>query len=170
MTRRVRSIAVMLLTLAFGTTVMGANLEKSVQDSEGRRRTAESGFRQIKAKSGVQSVNAPYDDAAKANNTWLDEMIGSLEQPAAAAPNLAPAAEKAAAALVAWVAVRNRSLGEFELAGAAAESVKKKVVMDLTDIASEAWKNNRTKDQSKRAAVAKSLTERLRWKTSDQLQ
>jgi hypothetical protein len=160
------------LAILVSATLLAASLDKAVQDTESRRRAAESGLKQIGSKSAAeaQSVRGPYDEAANANNAWLDEVARAIEQPGSAAPNVAGAADKAASAFVKWVAVRNRALGEFELAGAPAEAVKKKVIMDLTDIAAEAWKSNRTKDQGKRTSFVKSLSERVRWKTSDQLQ
>lgn len=171
--KSIQQIVLALTIASFGATVLhAADLNKSIQDTESRRKAAESGLHQIKTKSAsdAQTVRAAYDEAATQNNAWAEQVVQALTQPSPAAPDVASIADKAASTFVAWVAVRNRSLGEFELAGPAADAVKKKVVLDLTDIANEAWKNNRQRDQGKRATFAKSLADRTRWKSWDQVQ
>ena len=171
--KSIQQIVLALTVASFGATVLhAADLNKSIQDTESRRKAAESGLHQIKAKSASdgQTVRTAYDEAATQNNAWVDQVVQALTQPSSAAPDVASIAEKAANTFVAWVATRNRSLGEFELAGPAADAVKKKVTMDLTDIANEAWKNNRQRDQAKRSEFAKSLSDRARWKPWDQVQ
>ena len=171
--KSIQPIVLALTIASFGATMLqAADLNKSIQDTESRRKVAESGLHQIKTKSPSdgQTVRAAYDEAATQNNAWVEQVVQALTQPSPAAPDVASIAEKAANTFVTWVATRNRSLGEFELAGAAADAVKKKVVIDLTDIANEAWKNNRQRDQGKRATFAKSLADRTRWKSWDQVQ
>lgn len=165
-------VAIASVGIALTIAISAADLNKSLQDTEGRKRTAESGLAKIKAKSAadVEAVRAAYDQAASQNNAWLDVVVQSVDQPATAAPNVAATVDGAASAFVKWVATRNRALGEFELTGTAAESVKKKVAMDLTDVATEAWKSNRQRDANKRSAFTKLLSERLRWKTWDLVQ
>ena len=160
------------LALLAGTAITAADLNKSIADTESRRRAAESGLKQIKTKSATdaQKVHVAYDEAAKQHNAWLAAVSQGIEQAGSTAPNVDSVSGEAALAFVAWVAARNRALGEFELAGAAAEAVKKKVVMDLSDIAAAGWRNNRQRDAGRKSAFTKSLNERLSWKTWDQVQ
>ena len=169
----IRKLGVVIYFAALsGATMSAADLNKSLTDAEGRRRTAESGLKQIKSKSpaDAQTLRAAYDEAAKQHNAWLATVTQAIEQASAASPDVSVVSQQAASALVVWVVARNRALGEPELAGTAAESVKKKVVMDLTDIAAEGWKNNRQRDAGRKTAFTKSISERLSWKAWDQVQ
>lgn len=168
-----KQIALGVTAALLGTAgLYAADLNKAMQDTESRRKAAESGLHQIKVKSSAdgQSVRTTYDQAATQNNAWLEQVSEAINRPSTSAPDVSLIADQAASAFIVWVATRNRSLGEFELAGAAAEAVKKKVVGDLTDIAIEAWKSNHHRDQGRRTAFTKSLSDRTRWKTSEQVQ
>ena len=148
-----------------------ADLNKAVSEAEGRKRAAENGLKDIKAKSSQpgDEIRTAYTKAATSQNAWLDAVCRTVEQATTSAPDVSVAADTAAQTLVEWVSVRNRALGLPELTGATADSVKKSVTQDLVDIASATWKNNRSADTKKRAAVAASLKERLRWKAFDEI-
>jgi flagellar hook-basal body complex protein FliE len=112
------------------------DLNKTVADAESRKRAAENGLREIKTKTPQPSeeIKKAYVEAASRQNTWVDATCHAIEQGAAATPDVAGTAQNAAAALVAWVNVRNTALALPPLAGAAAESATKSVTEDL------AWK------------------------------
>lgn len=69
--------------------------------------------------------------------------------------------------LVAWVSARNAALGLPAIAGPTAEGVKKSVVQGLTETANDTWRANRNADEKKRTAATTLLTDRLRWKSRD---
>ena len=149
-----------------------ADVEKALKDADGRRRGAESGLRDIKAKSMEQAeqVRTPYSEAASKNNVWLDAVRQTLQQLGSSAPDVASAAEQAATALVEWVSARNRALGEPEMTAIVADSVKKRIVAGLTDIANETWKDNRAANDQKRTKAATALKDRLQWRTWQEVQ
>lgn len=161
-----------LLLIASTALVLGANFDKSLRDTEGRRRAAENGLRQIKVKSPQQAdqIRAVYADAATEHNAWLDVVTEAVRQSAATPPDVTSAAERASTSLVTWVAARNRALGEPELAGAIADSVKRGATQDLTDIAAQVWKDNRRTDEKKRTAAITALSDRLKWKSWEDIQ
>jgi hypothetical protein len=163
---------VMVALLISTALAQGSNLNKSLADTEGRRRAGENGLRQIKMKSAQQGpdVRALYTEAATEQNAWLDAVTQAVQQPSATAPDVTTVSDRAATTFVAWVAARNKALGEPVLAGGVADSVKRGVVQDLTDIAAETWKANRRADEKKRSVVISGLKDRLRWKTWDELQ
>ena len=148
-----------------------ADLNKAVSEAEGRKRAAENGLKDIKAKSSqpADEIRNAYTKAATSQNVWLDTVCQAVEQATTSAPDVSAAADAAAQTLVEWVSVRNRALGLPELTGATADSVKKSVTQDLVDIAGATWKNNRGADTKKRSSAAASLKERLRWKTFDEI-
>lgn len=161
-----------LLLIGATAVVQTANFDKSLRDTEGRRRAAENGLRQIKAKSPQQAdqIRAIYTDAATQHNAWLEVLSEAVRQSAATPPDVTGAAERASTSLVTWVAARNRALGEPELAGAIADSVKKGATQDLTDIAAQVWKDNRRADEKKRASAMTALSDRLKWKSWEDFQ
>lgn len=140
-------------------------------DTEGRRKAAENGVKEIKAKSPqpADQIRTTYAEAAARQNAWLDSVCQAVEQGASTAPDVSTAAQSAATSLVEWVSVRNRALGLPELAGATADGLKKSVIQDLIEIASATWKGNRSADPTKRVSVAASLRERLHWKTFEEV-
>lgn len=170
-TNALRVLAIVVAVCAVGT-VLSADLRKSTENSESRRRASETGVKQIRVKgaAGLDAIQAAYAEAVSQHNAWLDAVLQSIQQPSATAPDVAAMADRAANGLVAFVALRNRALGELELAGVAAESVRKVVIRDLTDIANEFWRNNRTRDAKRREVATQTLGNRLRWKTWDQVQ
>jgi hypothetical protein len=152
------------------STIRAADLNKTLADTEGRRRAAENGLKQIKAKGQPpDQIRSAYVEAASRQNAWLDSVCQAIEQGAANAPDVSSSAQSAATSLVEWVNVRNRALGVPELSGAIADSTKKSVAEDLIDIAAGTWKNNRSSDAKKRSSAAASLKERLRWKTFEEI-
>ena len=167
-----RVVRIVVAFLALGTLLEAADLRKSIENSESRRRTSEAGVKLILAKSvtGVDAIRAAYGEVANQHNGWLDSVVHSVNQPSPAASDVAAVATRAADALVAFVVLRNRALGEMELAGVAAESVRKVVVRDLTDIANEFWRDNGQRDAKRRETATKALVDRLRWKSWDQIQ
>ena len=171
MVRMVRrsTVAIGVLLLA-GTAGRAADINKAIANTEGRKRAAENGLREIKAKGqpSEQTRNA-YGEAASRQNAWLESVCQAIEQGATAAPDVSSSAQSAATSLVEWVNVRNRALGVPELPGNIADSTKKSVTQDLIDIANTTWKNNRASDAKRRSAFAASLKERLRWKPFDEI-
>jgi hypothetical protein len=162
--------AIGLLVIAV-TVSQAADLKKAMSETEGRKKAAENGLKEIKAKGQPsEELQRSYIDAASQQNAWLDSVCGALEQGAPATPDVSTVAQSAASSLVEWVNHRNRALGLAELTGAIAESVKKKTSQDLVDIATETWKDNRSGDAKKRMTAAAALKERLRWKTFEEVQ
>jgi hypothetical protein len=74
-------IAALVLTVAT-TLVHAANFDQSLRDSEGRRRAAENGLRQIKTKSVQQAdqLRTIYTDAATQHNAWLEIVTEAVRQ------------------------------------------------------------------------------------------
>jgi hypothetical protein len=165
-----RSIAVLAMVVVAGVASQAADVKKALSETEGRKRAAENGLKQIKAK-GTPSgqVRGAYAEASTRQNAWLDTVCQSVEQGSATAPEVAPATQAAANSLVDWVNVRNRALDLPEVTGAIADSTKKRVAQDLIDIATETWKDNRSSDAKKRTAAATALKERLRWKPFEEI-
>lgn len=172
MRRSVRTIIGVIGLLAVAVAVsQAADLKKAMSETEGRKRAAENGLKEIKAKGQAsEEVRRAYIDAATQQNTWLDSVCGALEQGGSSAPEVSAAAQGAASSLVEWVNHRNRVLGLPELTGAIAEGVKKKTSQDLVDVAMETWKSNRSGDAKKRMTVSTALKDRLRWKSFEEVQ
>jgi hypothetical protein len=164
-------VGVLGLLLVVAVTSRAADLGKTIASAEGRKRAAENGLKEIKAKSSqpAEQIRAAYVEAAKKQNAWLDAVCQAVEQGSATAPDVSTAAQSAADSLVEWVNVRNRALGLPELTGTVADSTKKSVVQDLLNIASEIWKDNRSTDAKKRTTAATSLKERLRWRAFEEI-
>jgi len=156
------------IVIAAAAIAHAADIGKALADAEARRRAAESGVRQVQPKVSTDGsdVRTAYAEAATAQNAWLDAVIQSLEKGAAADATLAEAAAKS---LVAWVNVRNRTLGQPEMTAALAEGVRKDIVRNLVDISSQEWKANHSSDAKKRAAVVATLDQHLRWKTFEEI-
>ena len=161
-----------LLLVALTAVTYAADLNKALTETEGRRRAAENGLRDIKKKSArdAEQVRALYTEAASANNAWLETVCQAIQQGAANAPDVATSAQSAADALVAWVNLRNRALSLPVLDDTVATMVKRTVVQNLTDIAAESWKKDRRNDERKRTAAVARLKERLQWKAWDAVQ
>ena len=170
-----RTLRVTVWTIGFLVLMSGAsnaaNLNQAIADAEGRRKAAESGVKAIKGKNqSIEQLRQAYTEAANQHNAWLDLVSKAVQQKATTPPDVTAAIASTSTAFATWVAARNRALGEMELAGAAADAVKKKVSQDLTTIAAETWKSNKSADDKKRASVMTTLGDRLRWKSWDQLQ
>ena len=163
--RRMLILAVLVLGSG-GVTLTAADLDQALREADGRRKAAESGVREIKTKSKDQAdqVRSLYAEAASRNNAWLDMVCQSIQQAPSSAPDVSAAVEPAATALVQWVSARNRALGLPELTGPIADSVKKRVTQDLTDIANETWRGNRSGNEQRRTQAANALKERLQWR------
>ncbi len=159
------------LMLLFPVAGHGADLNKSLSDTESRRKAAENGLKEIKSKSPQQDdlVRKQYTEAATRQNVWLESVCASIAEGSSTSPDVSDAATSAAVSLVEWVNVRNRALGLPELAGDSVDVVKKSVTTDLVEIASRTWKGNRSGDAKKRASVAESLKTRLRWASFDEV-
>jgi hypothetical protein len=153
------------------SAVQAAPLDKALSETDGRKKAAENGLRQIKMKSQqeAEQVRGLYTAAASNNNTWVDMLCQAIEQGAPAAPDVSSVAGSTASSLVKWVSARNKALGLPELTGAVGESVKKAVVQDLTNIASGTWRDSRGDNADKRKKAAAALAERLRWKTFEEI-
>jgi hypothetical protein len=163
---RVKSRTIMLaVALLALSTAMQADAKKALADTEGRRKAAENGASQIKAKSSSPAgdIENAYTAAAAANNAWLVATTASLETGAEAAPDVAQLADRAGTTLVTWVNHRNKALSLPELSGLAATSIAKAVANDLIEIASSTWRDNRKSSPAKRNETVKTLSDRLRW-------
>jgi hypothetical protein len=166
------TLAVALAVVATAVAALAAvTLDQALTDADGRRKAAESGLRQIKAKSQEQAehVRALYVEAASRNSAWLASVCQAIQQGAPAAPDVKETVEPATA-LVQWVSARNRVLGVSELTPPLAEAVKKRVMEDLTEIANGSWKNARGANEQKRAKTASDLKDRLTWRTWEEIQ
>ena len=168
MRSRVRVIGLLIVSVG---VLHAANIDKPLAETEGRRRAAETGVRQIKAKSvqDAEQVRALYTGAASRQNAWLDLACQGIEQSAPAAPDVAAAAQTAASTLLEWVVGRNRALGQPIMADKVAESVKASIVRDLTDIADEVWRSHRGANSEKRTKSIADLRSRLLWKPWDEV-
>ena len=167
--RRVIGGVIGILLIA-GAVSQAADLNKAIAGTEDRKKAAENGLKQIKAKGQpTEPVRRAYIDAAGKQNEWLDAITGVIENGSTTPPNVSAAAESAANSLIEWVNLRNRALGLDELKGAVADSVKKSVVQDLVNIANESWKRNRSANEKTRGTAATALKERLRWRAFDEL-
>lgn len=170
MARNVRRVAIAVGVLLIVAVSQAADINKAISEAESRKRAAENGLKEIKAKAQPsEQIRTAYTEAATGQNAWLDLVCQAIEQGATAAPDVAASAQSAATSLVEWVNVRNKALGLPELTGVTADSVKKSVAQELMDIASGTWKSNRSADPKKRSGAATSLKERLRWKAFEQL-
>ena len=145
-----------------------ADIGKALADAEARRRAAEAGVQQVQPKLGTDGseVRMAYAEAATAQNAWLDAVIQSFDK--GTAPDAA-LAEAAAKSLVAWVNVRNRTLGQPEMTAGVAEGVRKGIVQNLMDISSQEWKANHSKNPNTRGAVVATLEQHLRWKMFEEI-
>jgi hypothetical protein len=167
--KRRTAIAIVSWWLIAAATSHAADINKAIAETEGRKRAAENGLKQIKAKGQPSSeIRNAYAEAATRQNAWLESVCQALEQTGNTAPDVSAAAQSAAASLVEWVNIRNRALGLPELSGAIADSTKKSIAQDLNEIAAASWKD-RSSDARKRSAAAASLKERLQWKTFDEI-
>ena len=171
MVRTLRKGLVVIAVVAIaGIASHAADIKKALAQTEGRKRAAENGLKEIKAKGQPsEQIRSAYTEASTRQNAWLDSVCQAVEQGGATAPDVSGPAQAAAASLVDWVNVRNRTLGLPELSGAIADSTKKSVVQDLMDISSETWKDNRSTDAKKRATATAALKERLRWKPFEEI-
>jgi hypothetical protein len=149
-----------------------ADVQTSLSQTEGRRQVAENGLRDIKKKSAAEAeqVRERYSEAAVRNNEWLDALCQAIQQGSTTAPDVATSAEAAAVSLIEWAKVRNRALGIPEMNEAAAASVKRMVVRDLTEIAKAEWTTTHRGDEARRTKAATTLKGRLRWKPWEEIQ
>ena len=172
--RQVNGIVAGLATFAvlLALTAQAANGDKALADTDARRKTAENSVRQIKAKSPADAatVMPAYSAAASKNNAWLDVVCQAIQTGAAALPDVKPAADDAAGALVDWVIARNHALAvTASLDGAAGAGVKTGVSQDLQLIAASTWKTARAGDETRRTKAAADLKQRLQWKAWDDI-
>ena len=172
MSQHSRRTLISVMVIAGAIALQAAPLNKALTDADGRRKAAENGLRQIKAKSSeeAQRVRDLYTDAMSRNNVWVDIVCQAIEQGTTSAPDVSAAAAPAATSLIAWVGGRNRVLGLPELTGETAESVRKLVVQNISDIADAAWRDNRSRDGEKRRKAAGALRDRLQWSTFEAVQ
>ncbi len=164
-------VVALLVTAGSGVLLTAASVDKALTEGAGRRKAAENGLREIKAKSKEQSeqVRELYAEAASRNNRWLELICQAIQQGASAAPDVSASVEPAASALVRWVSARNRALGVPELTPPIGDAVKKRVIADLTEIASETWKANRGANEQKRMKAGTALKERLQWRSWEEV-
>lgn len=165
------AVTLVVVVSAAGVAI-AADVDKALINADGRRKAAENGLREIKAKSRDQAeaVRVLYTEAASRNNAWLDIVCQAIHQGASTAPDVSAVVDPAASALVAWVSARNRALGIAELTGPLAGAAKKRIIEDLTTIASAAWKINRGGTEQKRRTSADALKDRLRWRGWEEVQ
>ena len=62
------------------------------------------------------------------------------------------------------------ALGVADLTGPIADSVKKRVISDLTEIANATWRSNRGGNEQNRTKSADALKDRLRWRSWEEVQ
>ena len=171
-TRSRRTLMIAVFVLGSGAlTLTAADVDQALREADGRRKAAESGVRDIKAKSQdpAGQVRALYAEAASRNNAWLDSVCQAIQQDSSSPPDVSAMVEPAATALVQWVSGRNRTLGLPELTSPIADTVKKKVIADLSDISNETWRSNRNAAEQKRTQAATALKERLQWRSWEEV-
>src|SRR4029450_8478501 len=80
MIQGVRQLVTLTMVLSSICPLIAAPLDKSLSDTHGRRKAAENGLRQIKAKSQEQAdgVRALYTAAASNNNAWVDAVCQAI--------------------------------------------------------------------------------------------
>lgn len=170
---RIRLTLAGLISVLMAATVVATagNVSNALVQADGRKKAAENGARDIKRRGSSESDTARgvYTEAATRHNAWVEALCASIEQGTASAPDVATI-EPAASALVAWLNARNRFLGVSEMTAPIEDSVKRKVVQELTEISTASWKTNRGADPKRRSAVATSLKERLAWRTWEEIQ
>jgi hypothetical protein len=152
--------------------LVAANLSQALTEADGRRKAAENGVREIKAraKDQVDQVRPLYAEAASRNNAWLGTVSQVIEQASPTAPDVSVSVDPAASALLQWVSARNRALGAKELTPSIADGLKKRIVQELSEIATGTWKDNRGASEQSRKKAAAALTERLEWRTWEDIQ
>jgi hypothetical protein len=160
-----------LLVALLGLDAFAADIAKATKDAEGRRLTAESGVRAIRAKppAPANELSALYDATADAHNEWLSATDAAIKQ-GTTTEALNTTAGKAAATLVQWVAARNRALGETVLAGAVAATAETRIRQDLLSITTETVNRARGQNEKRRTQAVATLDARLRWKPWADLQ
>lgn len=162
-----RCVVVSTVFILFAAALAEAlSLDQAITAAEGRRRAAENGVKAITAKSAGDdtAVKAAYEEAMSANNAWLDATVTAVKQ-GRVIDGAQPSATEAASTLVAWVAARNRALGEPILAGAVASAVETRTRQELIELTTQATRGN----DKKRAATVQALESRLRWKAWGEL-
>jgi hypothetical protein len=159
-------LVVALAAVAMTAVVHAANVDKALADTESRRKAAENGLREIKKKSPAQAeeVRAAYSAAATRHNTWLEQACQGAESAPSSPPDTTVQASAAASALVDWVALRNRALELPVMTSDVADTIKKGIVLDLTEIAGHIRKIGRAAPDRKSKELD-ALKERLRWKS-----
>jgi hypothetical protein len=169
---RKRLVFTTALTCLAAVGLVAGDLAGSLVQTEGRRQVAEAGLRDIKKKSAeaAEQVRERYREAESSHNAWLAAVSQAIQQNAANPPEVSAAVEAASSALVEWVKVRNRALGEAEPNDAAIAAVKRMVARDLTEIAAASWRANRRTDDGRRAKAVTSLGDRLQWKKWEDVQ
>ena len=170
MSRRLWILACALVTVvSVARSTAGASLDESLANAESRRKAAENGLREIRARVAAQAepLRAVYGVAAERNNAWVEAMCSAIEKGVVPGPDVAGMAEPAAAALMEWVAGRNKALGLPEVSGANLEAVRRQITQNLTDIVGGAARATSPKDAGKRKQTAGGLRERLQWKAFD---
>src|SRR5438105_157920 len=97
MRRNLRTIVGAIGLLMIVVTVsQAADLKKAMAETEGRKRAAENGLKEIKAKGQPsEELRRAYIDAAAQQNAWLDSVCGALEQGTPAAPDVSAVAQRA---------------------------------------------------------------------------
>ena len=75
------AVALLVVVSAAGVAI-AADLNNALINADGRRKAAENGLRQIKAKSRDQAeqVHPLYAEAASRNNAWLDIVCQAIKQ------------------------------------------------------------------------------------------
>lgn len=170
--RSPRLITAALALLTLGAVLQAANVDKAISDAESRRRGAENSLREIMAKSDAQLEQArtSYTAAATSQNAWLDLVCRTAEAGSGAAPDMSPAAQAAATALMDWVSIGGKALGLPALTTSFAVGFKKSITQDLIDIGNTTLKTYGSADEKKRGEAIASLKARLRWKMPEELQ
>jgi hypothetical protein len=148
--------------IAVAVAAYAASIDKALADTESRKKTAESGLRQIKKKAAApaDNIRAAYSNAAGLNNAWLEHVCQAVES-GGPMPDTTAQATAAANALIEWVALRNPALEMPVMPNEMAENVKKSIARDLNDISAHLWKIGR--DNKGKSKEFESLKERLRW-------
>lgn len=162
---RFQRVATFVVTCALlGGLATAGDLKKMTTAAEGRKRAAENGARSIKTRTptDIDQIKSLYSAAVAAHNAWLDVTTAAISQGASTDAATATAAA-AANSLVAWVAARNRALGEPVLEGTAATAVETQVRQGLADITAESVQDAKSADVKRKTAAASALSARLRW-------
>ena len=170
-------VAVGLLVLAGSGIVIGAaNVDKALVETDGRRKAAETGVREIKVKAKDHKSDQDPPPLCRSglpsNNAWLDT-VSPGDSAGDVNPRLTFRQRSSLRRPHSWPGypARNRALGVADLDRDQSPMLGEEAshLVDLTEIANATWRSNRGGNQQKRTKSADALKDRLRWRSWEEV-